>query len=142
MDTKQMLITMEMKAKLSSLWIFMLFNVLFRDIHDFFRPGLIEEMMTGIVNGTQITEELMLIAGITLQIPIAMIVLSRVLKYRFNRPANIIAGAITITFFLGNAPKDLDDIWFLVIGITTLLFIMWTAWRWRKVEARLSPSVS
>lgn len=142
MDTKQMLITMEMKAKLSSLWIFMLFNVLFRDIHDFFRPGLIEEMMTGIVNGTQITEELMLIAGITLQIPIAMIVLSRVLKYRFNRPANIIAGAITITFFLGNAPKDLDDIWFLVIGIMTLLFIMWTAWTWRKVEATLSPSVS
>ena len=56
----------EFKAVLSALWIFFLLNMLFRDIHELFRPGLLEEMMTGIVNGTHITDQALLGASIAL----------------------------------------------------------------------------
>ena len=136
MNTNEKLITMDMKAKLSTLWIFVLLNVIFRDIHELFRPGFLEEMMTGTVNGVQMTEGVLLLGGIMAEIPIAMVLLSRVLKYRVNRWANIIAGAITIAFIMANRPKDLDDMWFLAIGVVALSLIIWYAWKWPNPESQ------
>ncbi|MDJ0800983.1 MAG: DUF6326 family protein [Calothrix sp. MO_167.B12] len=125
-------IGMDIKALLSTLWIFVLFNMIFRDLHEFGRPGFLEEIMTGNVNGVQITEGLMLLGGIMAEIPISMVLLSRVLKYRINRWANIIAGAITIVIVIQNGPADLDDMFFATIEIVSLSFIIWCAWKWRK----------
>ncbi|ELS04974.1 hypothetical protein Xen7305DRAFT_00047110 [Xenococcus sp. PCC 7305] len=125
-------IGMDVKALLSTLWIFVLFNMIFRDLHEFGRPGFLEEIMTGIVNGVQITEELMLLGGIMAEVPISMVLLSRVLKYRVNRWANIMVGAITIAFVINNGVKDLDDIFFAAIEIVALALIVWCAWKWRK----------
>ena len=84
----------DMKVKLSTLWVVVMFNMLSADILSFFL-----ELRTG--GETQITQGLMLFAAIMMEIPIAMIFLSRVLKYRANRWANIIAGAISIAFVIG-----------------------------------------
>ncbi|MBE9044602.1 hypothetical protein IQ255_09330 [Pleurocapsales cyanobacterium LEGE 10410] len=128
-------IGMDIKALLSTLWIFVLFNMIFRDLHEFGRPGFLEEIMTGVVNGVQITEGLMLIGGIMAEIPISMVLLSRVLKYRVNRWANIIAGAITIAMIINNGVKDLDDIFFAAIEIVALSVVIWCAWKWRRQKA-------
>ena len=128
----------DIKALLSTLWIFILFNIIFRDLHDLVRPGLLEEMMTGIVNGTQVTDELLLVGGIMIEIPISMVLLSRVLKYRLNRWANIITAAINIAFIISTGAKDLDDIFFATIEIVALLLIIWYAWNWRKQEPRVN----
>ncbi len=128
-------IGMDIKALLSTLWSFVLFNMIFRDLHEFGRPGFLEEIMTGIVNGVQITEELMLLGGIMAEVPISMVLLSRVLKYRVNRWANIMAGAITIAFVINNGVKDLDDIFFAAIEIVALVLIVWCAWKWRRHKA-------
>jgi hypothetical protein len=123
---------MDMKAKLSTMWIFVHLNIIYRDIHELFRPGFLEEIMSGIVNGVQLTEEFMLVAGILWEIPIAMVLLSLVLAYRVNRWANIIAGLITIAFIVFNGAQDLDDMWFYAIVVITLLSIIWYAWKWRN----------
>ena len=128
-------IVIDIKALLSTLWIFVLFNMIFRDLHEFGRPEFIEEMMTGTVNGVQITEGLMLIGGIMAEIQIYMVLLSRVLKYRLNRSANILAGAITIAFVINNGARVLDDIFFATIELIALLLIIWCAWKCRKQEA-------
>ncbi len=128
-------IGMDVKALLSTLWIFVLFNMIFRDLHEFGRPGFLEEIMTGIVNGVQITEELMLLGGIMAEVPISMVLLSRVLKYRVNRWANIIAGAITMAFVINNGARDLDDVFFAAIEASALALIVWCAWKWRRQEA-------
>ena len=122
------------KALLSTLWIFALFNVIFRDIHEIFRPGFLEEVMTGSVNGLQMTGGFLLLAAILLEIPIAMVLLSRVLKYRVNRWANIITGAVTIAFVIGNGVTDLDDMFFAAIVIVALSLIVWFAWQWPNPE--------
>jgi Sec-independent protein secretion pathway component TatC len=133
MDLDQKISTLEMKAKLSTLWIFVLLNMIFRDLHEFGRPGFLEEVMTGIVNGVQITEGLLLLGGIMIEVPIAMVLLSQLLKVRVNRWANIIAGTITIALVLvNNTAPDLDDMFFTAIEVVALSLIIWYAWRWPK----------
>ena len=126
---------MDMKAKLSTLWIFVLLNMIFRDIHELFRPGLLAEMMTGTVNGLQMTEGLLLVAGISIEISIAMVLLSRLLNYRVNRWANIIVGAIAIAAIIANGAGDLDDLFFATIEVGCMLLIIWYAWLWPEQEA-------
>jgi len=129
---------MDMKAKLSTLWIFILLNIIFADLHRLFQPGFLEEIMTGTVNGTQLTEGLLLLAAIMMEIPIAMVLLSRVLKYRLNRWANIIAaGPIGIAFVANSRPAAPDQIFFATIEIVTMLLIVWYAWQWANPE--ISP---
>ena len=123
------------KATLSTLWIFLLFNITFHHLHDFFRPGLLEEMMTGIVDGNQVTDELILVGSIMMEIPIAMVLLSRILNYRVNRWLNIIAGTIAISLIIGTGVKDLDDIFFAIIEVVSVSIIIWTAWKWSKKES-------
>lgn len=137
MNTLQQVRTAQMQARLSTLWIFILLNVIFRDIHELFRPGVLEEMGTGTVGGVQMTEGLLLRAGILLEIPIAMVLLSQVLPYRVNRWANIVVAPLVILSVLAARPSDLDDIFFASMEIVALLVIAWAAWRYPKPE--LSP---
>jgi len=134
MATNQAQNKLTVSAKLSTLWIFVLLNVIFRDIHELFRPGFLEEIISGTINGTQITDEFMLLAGILLEVPIAMVFLSRVLRYRLNRWANIVAGILSIVFIIANGLNDLDDLWFITISVGALLYIIWSAWRWTPAE--------
>ena len=127
---------MDMKAKLSTLWIVVLFNIIFLEFHKFLQPGFLQEVMTGTVNGTQLTQGVLLMGAIVLEIPTAMLLLSRVLKYRVNRWANIIAGAITIAFILGNRQPGIDEIFFVAIEVVALLLIVWYAWKWPKLAAK------
>ena len=127
--------TIDMKAKLSTLWIFMLLNVIFADIHGLLKPGFLEEIMTGTVNGTQMTEGLLLLGAVMIEVPIAMVLLSRVLKYRVNRWVNIIAGAMTIALVINNRPAAPDQIFFATIEVGCMSLIVWYAWTWPKQEA-------
>ena len=121
-----------MKAKLSTLWMLYLFNAIFRDIHEFIEPGFIEQVMTGTFNSIQITEQLLLFGGFVAEVPISMVLLSRLLPYGANRWANIIAAVITLAFEFNNGTTDLDDTFHMIFEIAALSFIIWSAWRWRN----------
>ena len=85
---------------------------------------------------SQITEGLLLAFAILLEIPIAMIFLSRVLKYRANRWANIIAAVITIVFVIGGGSTDLHYLFFATVEVVLLAIIIWYAWKWPNPEGR------
>ena len=90
--------------------------------------------MTGTVNGVELTDGLMLIAALPMEILIAMILLSRILKYKINRWTNIIVAAIGIVSTIGTGVNDLDDIFFVTIIIVGLLAIIWLAWGWEDEQ--------
>ena len=125
---------MDRKALLSTLWIFVLLNIIFRDLHEFTSPGFLEEAITGYVDGMQITERLVFIGAIIVEIPIAMVLLSRVLKYRVNRWLNIIAAAITIVVVFSSISTVPADIFFDAIEVVALSLIIWYAWKWPKQD--------
>ncbi len=94
----------------SSLWIFVFLNMLIRDVHEFIRPGFLQEVMTGVINGTPITPELLTVAALVLQIPLAMIALSPLLSLRSMRWANGVAAVIFGLLLITSDRNDMDDI--------------------------------
>ncbi|MGB5360385.1 DUF6326 family protein [Eudoraea sp.] len=115
---------------LSTLWIFILLNMVFRDLHQLGKKSFLEEIMTGVVNGVEITAELMLIGGFLAEIPILMVLLSRILSNKVNKWANIIASIITmLVLFSGLASADMDDVFFMIIEAAAFVVIIVTAWK-------------
>ena len=127
-------INAERRAVVSSLWTFVLFNMLFRDIHEFARPGAIEEFMS-----MSVEEGILLASGVALTAFISLIVLSRVLPYRAARWANLTVSIVALGAMSINAPNDLDDIWFLAVEAVGLLAIIWLAWTWRPQDETAVP---
>ena len=78
------------KARLSLLWIFALLNYLYADVIALFAivgsPNL--------ADAPHLPSWALLGSAVLMEIPIAMIVACRLLPFRANRLANIIAGAI------------------------------------------------
>ena len=129
----------DMRIKFSTLWIFVMFNYLYADIVTLMDPVVLKELMTGYAGSLQITEGFLLGASILMEIPIAMVVLSRILKYRENRWANIIAGtiktaAVLLSMFVGK--PTLYYIFFGTIEIVCTSLIVWYAWKWPNPEHR------
>jgi hypothetical protein len=130
--------TQDRKAIFSTLWIFLAVNYIFCDVLSNMEPAVIKDLMAGAAGTLQITQEFLLAAAILMELPFAMIVLSRVLKYRANRWANIIAGAIMATVQVGTmstgTPPTLHYLFFSAIEVGCNLLIVWYAWKWRNPE--------
>jgi hypothetical protein len=120
------------KVILSTLWIFALLNYIYADIFTlFFNP----EAQTGTM---AMTQGFVLGFAVLMETGIAMVLLSRLLKYGANRWANIIAGIINtalVSWSLSSETPLPFYIFFASIEIACTLFIIWYAWRWRKQEA-------
>jgi len=138
--------TVEMKDRkviLSTLWIFAMFNYLYADVMGLTDPVVLKKIMTGAGGGIQMNEGSLLGAAILMETGIAMVLLSRVLKYRANRWANIIAGiintaAVSLSLFASGTMPTLYYMFFAAIEIPCTLFIVWYAWKWRNPEGQPS----
>lgn len=121
-------------TKLSALWLFILLNIIFRDLHQFANKPFLEMLLTGTYNGIEVTEELMLLGGFLAEVPIAMVLFSLLLNRRFGRPVTFVAAFITAATLVSSAPSDMDDVFHLVIELAAMVAIVWTAWKWPKRE--------
>ena len=123
------------KMKLASLWIVLMFFYTYGDILGFYNPGNIEELISGEIAGALLTQELLLGMAILMGIPIFMIFLSLTLKARVNRWVNIIIGivqGITLgsTFWVGEITA-----YYAIIAISEALIIaliVGHSWKWPK----------
>ena len=125
----------EMKARLSTLWTFLMFNMVFADILSFMYPGFMAQILAGHAEGTPITPMFLLIAGVVTEISIAMVFLSRFLKHGVNRWANIIGGIVTILWVIGGGSLAPHYIFFASIEVLCSLVIIGMAWNWRNPAA-------
>ncbi|GAA0436772.1 hypothetical protein Acor_50630 [Acrocarpospora corrugata] len=123
---------MNTKLRISSLWIVVLFNMLFADVLSFMTPGFLREIMTGYAGSLRINQEILLVFAVLLEIPITMIFLSRILEWRANRLTNIVACVITIAFTIGGGSATLHYIFFATVEVVCMLLIVWYAWKWRQ----------
>ena len=124
------------KVLISTLWIVVMINMLKADLLSLFIPGSTEELVkTSASSGTPIPQ-LMLGGAMMMEISIAMILLSRVLKYGLNRWANIIVSLITIAFVVGGEVSYPHYIFVATIEVICLLLVLWFAWKWRMPEGQ------
>lgn len=130
-------------TKLSALWLFILLNIIFRDIHQLGMKWYLEMLLTGMSkDGNPITDELMLIVGFIIEISIAMVLFSLLLARRVLRPMTFIAAGITTAGLVSISPTDMDDVFFLVVGLAAMVAILWTAWNWPEYDRAATTSQS
>lgn len=115
------------KKLLSTLWIFVTLNYLYCDVISLMDPNLLRQYLAGEVEGLTLSPSFLLSAAILMELPIAMILLSRVLNPLYNCWTNIIVASIkTIamiaTLFVGTIAGYY--FFFAVIEISTTLFIV------------------
>ena len=126
------------KVLLSTLWIFLAVNYIYRDILSNMEAGTLQGYLAGNIGEITITQGFLLAGAIMMEIPFAMIVLSRILKGAANRWANIIAGILMVvievgTMGIGTSPT-MHYLFYSAIVIPCNLFIVGFAWMWRNVE--------
>lgn len=131
----------DMKVTLSTLWIFAMFNYIYADVFTVLdclsHP---EALRTGYVGPVPMNPGLLLGAAVLMETAIAMVLLSRTLRYGANRWANIIAGvihtlAVIASLFVGGTLPTVSYYSFFAtmeIGCTSV--IVWYAWKWLNSE--------
>ena len=133
------------KERLSVLWIFALLNYLYADVVALFAivgsPNLSD--------APHLPPWALLGSAVLMEIPIAMIVASRLLSFRANRLANIIAGTLLtlingfLTFVApllgwGRPPAFAEYLFFATIETVCTVVIVWQAWTWSGVKPAVS----
>jgi len=126
---------LDTKVLLSTLWIVVMINMLKADILSLFIPGALDEVAKTSVSVGASIHQLMLGAAIIGQLAVAMIILSRVLKYSLNRWVNIVVSLVIIAYIWGGMASYPHYIFIATVETLCLLLIVWFAWTWRNVEA-------
>ncbi len=143
MSTMQKTIELEdvkinVKLKLSALWIALMLLYIYADIFHLFMPGQIAKMTEGFMGPFPVTQGALLSAAILMMIPAVMIFLSLSLKPQLSRWANIIFGVL---YTLVNLSNMIGETWvyylFLcAVEIVLTILIIGYAWKWRNPEMR------
>jgi hypothetical protein len=119
------------RIKISVLWLFILFNIIFRDIHQMTLKTHLEMLLTGYFNGMKITDTIMLFGAFVVNIPISMLLVSILGRYKISRTLNVVSASLMPFILLTSPPTDLDDIFHLIVEITAIITIIVTAFKWK-----------
>ena len=123
------------KLKLSALWVSTMFCYLYCDYFELYTPGKLESMLQGDMGPLgSVTQGLLLSLSVMMAVSSLMVFLSVALPARFNKPLNIVVGAL---FTLLMAFLTYVSGWYFYkffAGIETALtaLVVWYAWRWPK----------
>lgn len=135
----------DIKERLSLFWIFALLNYLYADV-----LALWAIVGAPAKDAPHLPQWVLAGSAVLMEIPIAMIVACRLLPFRPNRLANIIAGSIEtlvngfLTFVppligLGRPPALPEYLFFATIETVCTTVIIWRAWTWSEVAAAAGP---
>lgn len=130
------------KIRISVLWVFMAVGMAAAMVLWFMGPGVIEEIMSGEMEGMQITAGFTILFALFWLIPLIMAFLCFILKHTANRWANFVLGVVFGVFYLFDTIGDLSrgdpfggDMFMGIAMIVVAALIAWHAWRWPKEEA-------
>jgi hypothetical protein len=135
----------DLKVALPLLWVFMLLNYLYCDVLSLLDPANLKDVLAGHAAGgsVQITPEFLLASAVLMEIPMAMILLSRVLGHRASRWANVVAAAIMTLVQVGSLGVGTPTSYYLffsAIEVGTHALIAVLALRWTGPEPNLAAA--
>jgi hypothetical protein len=137
----------DIKDRLSLFWIFALLNYLYADVVALFAIVGARNITT---EAPHLSQWALFGSAVLMEIPIAMIVASRLLPFRANRLANVIAGSVmtlvnvAVTFVVPatttlRPPAFPEYLFFGTIETVCTIAIVWVAWIWSDVRYTASP---
>ncbi|KZN40898.1 DUF6326 family protein [Pseudoalteromonas luteoviolacea] len=123
------------KLKISALWIAVMFCYVYGDYIQVFVPGIMSEALLVSADKEGIQFEFFAVA-LLMSIPSVMVFLTLVLKPLINRRLNIIIPSLFVVLLVS---LNLETVWgfyLYLTGLEVLLSLMtiWHAWKWPKSE--------
>jgi hypothetical protein len=131
-------ITIDKRNLLSLLWLFAMLNFIYCDLIALHDREVLAQLLDGKAGAMQITPLFLLLASLLMEIPILMVLLSRLLPHLANRIANIVAGGVMIvvqTASLFAGEPAMYYVLFSTIEIATIAGIVVLAARWRNLQS-------
>lgn len=127
-------VKINVKIKLSLLWVAVMFFYVYADIKSLFKTGVLEDIIKGQILGMQINQFFLMSSAILMSIPAIMIFLSLILKPQVSRILNIVFASI-FTFTIIGTYFMPGKVWYYSIYYSTLecifnFLIIWFAWKW------------
>lgn len=132
---------MPVRAKLAAAWTSFMLLYIYVDILAFYKPGVVDDILVGIVWQFDITQIWAITALSLLAIPILMVVLSMTLPARVSRIANLVVASLQIPFAAFNAVGEVGGSWFffyalgVALELVVLALILRWAWTWPRSVA-------
>lgn len=121
---------------LSKLWVFLSLNYILSDLLSNMEMSVIRGLFEGNIAGIPLTQGFLLLAVISLEIPILMIVSSTILPYKANRIMNISAGILMLIYQLGSffmgSYTTLPYMFLSVVEILGNALIIVLALKWKR----------
>ena len=129
---------MPVQAKLAAAWTSFMFLYIYVDYLALYKPGVVDDLLAGIVHEFDIGPAFVAIALTLMAIPILMILLSTTLPARVNRTINLVVATLYIPVSMYNVAGEeswsYSYFYGLSIGLEVLLlaFILRAAWSWPR----------
>jgi len=120
------------KIKLSALWITLMFCYSYADVLGFYSPGNLAEILSGEIAGVPLTQEMLFAMAIMMALPILMVILSLILMPKVNRALNIIIGIFQIVILFATFLNTITAYYVVLAGIefVCLVLVIWFAFKW------------
>ncbi|MBY3552410.1 DUF6326 family protein [Modestobacter lapidis] len=126
------------RTKLAAAWTSFMFLYIYVDYLALYKPGLIDEILVGVVHEFDTGPTFVASALTLMAIPILMILLSTTLPARVNRATNLVVATLYIPISMYNVAGEeswnYSYFYGLSIGLEVLLlaFILRAAWTWPR----------
>ena len=135
------------RVKLAAAWTSFMFLYIYVDYLALYKPGLVDDILAGIVHEFDIGPTFLGIALTLVAIPILMILLSTTLPARVNRTINLVVATLYIPVSMYNAVGESWTYFYfygLSIGLEVLLlaFILRSAWTWPRTASPATMATS
>ena len=130
------------QVKLAAAWTSFMFLYIYVDYFHLYKPGVIDDILAGVVFEFQISQTLLTLFLAANAVPSLMIVLSVILPARANRVINLVVASVYIPFSMYNAVGESWTYFYgLSIGLEVLLlaFILRSAWTWPRTPSASMP---
>ena len=123
------------KVKISALWIAVMFCYVYGDYIQIYVPGILAKAME--VKATTETQLQFFAVALLMAIPSVMIFFTLVVKPKINRWLNIILSTLYIIMLIAT---NLTETWVFYLFLTAIevlisVAIVWYAWNWPTLEA-------
>jgi Family of unknown function (DUF6326) len=126
------------QAKLAAAWTSFMFLYVYVDIIAFFKPGVVDDILAGVVYEFDISQTLLTAFLALMAIPIFMVVLSMTLPARANRITNLIVASVQVPYAAFNAVGESWTYFYglgVALEVIVLALILRYAWTWPRRTA-------
>ena len=132
---------MPVQAKIAAAWTTFMFLYVYVDILAFYKPGVVDDILVGVVWEFDITQTLLTAFLALMAIPIFMVVLSMTLPARATRITNLIVASVQVPYAAFNVVGESWTYFYglgVALEVILLALILRYAWTW----PRTAPSAT